>query len=299
MQTEILYENGETRWIDLLDVKKEDISLLADKYQLNILHLEDCIDANHLPKYEDSNETQFFLLRQNTSAERVQVNSIADISTKLGLFVKQNTLITIHRMESDTLKKTLDFLHKKDIPITTKQIALQLALQIFSTYEEENQTLLEQMETMESEIFLKNVANTAQLKRLYRFKRKVGLNQKTLLLSQEAINGFDNLNLEPSEVKDLKDSYKDALTDFEHLNNQSNNLISLYLALSDQRANQVMKLLAIYSVYFLPITFIAGLYGMNFEYMPELKKPYGYYITLGVMLTIVIFTFFYMRRKRW
>ena len=71
------------------------------------------------------------------------------------------------------------------------------------------------------------------------------------------------------------------------------------LALTDQKANQVMKLLAMYSVYFLPITFIAGLYGMNFKFMPELTYQYGYFLTLGLMALIVIVTFIYFRRKKW
>jgi magnesium transporter len=73
----------------------------------------------------------------------------------------------------------------------------------------------------------------------------------------------------------------------------------MFIALSDQKANQVMKMLAIYSVYFLPITFIAGLYGMNFKFMPELQHPYGYFATVGVMVLIVIITFIYFRRKKW
>jgi len=60
-----------------------------------------------------------------------------------------------------------------------------------------------------------------------------------------------------------------------------------------------MKLLAIYSVYFLPITFIAGVYGMNFDIMPELHLEHGYFYTLGLMGLVVASTFVYMRRKRW
>jgi magnesium transporter len=73
----------------------------------------------------------------------------------------------------------------------------------------------------------------------------------------------------------------------------------MFIALSDQKANQVMKMLAIYSVYFLPITFIAGLYGMNFDHMPEIHTEYGYFATVGVMVLIVIITFIYFRRKKW
>jgi magnesium transporter len=100
-------------------------------------------------------------------------------------------------------------------------------------------------------------------------------------------------------VMDLLDKQKDVIADFDHLNAQTTNLISMFLALSDQKANQVMKLLAIYSVYFLPITFIAGIYGMNFDNMPELHHKNGYFFTIGLMLTIVVITFIYMRRKRW
>lgn len=159
--------------------------------------------------------------------------------------------------------------------------------------------LLDQLDKMENEVFLKNVSNSAQLKRLYRFKRKVGLNLKVLNLSSDWVSSFEKLPLDSVEIKDLKDSYKDAISDFDHLHLQTNNLMSMFLALSDQKANQVMKMLAIYSVYFLPITFIAGVYGMNFEYMPEITKPYGYFATLGLMGLIVIVTFIYVRRKKW
>ena len=101
------------------------------------------------------------------------------------------------------------------------------------------------------------------------------------------------------QVMDLLDKQKDVITDFDHVNAQTVNLISMFLALSDQKANQVMKLLAIYSVYFLPITFIAGVYGMNFDNMPELHQKHGYYYTIGFMALIVIVTFIYMRRKKW
>ncbi|MDE5450822.1 CorA family divalent cation transporter, partial [Elizabethkingia meningoseptica] len=62
--------------------------------------------------------------------------------------------------------------------------------------------------------------------------------------------------------------------------------------------NESMKILSMYSVYFLPITFIAGVYGMNFHNMPELEQKYGYYVCLTVMILIVLFTFIYFRRKR-
>ena len=155
------------------------------------------------------------------------------------------------------------------------------------------------MDAIENEIFLKNTNQSNQIRRLYKLKRKSGLNTRILNISGEWISKFKMLNLEEVEVMDLLDKQKDVIADFDHVNAQTVNLISMFLALSDQKANQVMKLLAIYSVYFLPITFIAGVYGMNFDNMPELHHKNGYYFTLGLMVLIVVITFIYTRRKKW
>lgn len=300
MPANLIFESEKFKWIDVLDLKPEEIPSISKEYSINHLLLEDCIDPNHLPKFEDLGDLKFLLTRINTNTERLNLNTISDISTKLGIFLKDNMILTVHRIENDAIKNLLkDLKAGKLSDANPYKIVLEIAQNIFKSYEEENLILLEQMDRMENEIFLKNVSSSSQIKRLYRFKRKVGLNQKVLNLSSEWVNSFDKLPLEAVEIKDLKDSYKDALSDYDHLNLQTSNLISMFIALSDQKANQVMKMLAIYSVYFLPITFIAGLYGMNFKYMPELEHPYGYFATIGVMVSIVIITFIYFRRKKW
>jgi len=300
MAVSILHETENYKWIDVLDLKPEEIPEISAKYHINHLLLEDCIDPNHLPKFEDLGDLKFFLTRLNTSTERLTLNTISDVSTKLGIFLRENLILTVHRTENDALKNLLKDLKANKIENDNPyKITLKLAQKIFKSFEDENDILLDQLDKMENEIFLKNVSNSSQIKRLYRFKRKVGLNLKVLNLSSEWINSLEKLPLEEIEIKDLKDSYKDAISDFDHLNLQTTNLISLFLALSDQKANQVMKMLAIYSVYFLPITFIAGVYGMNFDNMPEIHTKYGYFITLGIMAFVVFFTFLYMRRKKW
>jgi magnesium transporter len=300
MPANLIFETEKFKWIDVLDLQIEEIRNISAEYDINHLLLEDCIDPNHLPKFEDLGDLTFLLTRVNTNTERLNLNTISDVSTKLGIFLKDNLILTVHRVENDVVSKLLKDLKEGKInDVNPYKIVLELAQNIFKSYEEENLILLEQMERMENEIFMKNISNATQIKRLYRFKRKVGLNQKVLNLSSEWVNSFDKLPLEAVEIKDLKDSYKDSLSDYDHLTIQTANLISMYLALSDQKANQVMKMLAIYSVYFLPITFIAGLYGMNFKFMPELEHPYGYFATLGVMVLIVIITFIYFRRKKW
>jgi magnesium transporter len=75
--------------------------------------------------------------------------------------------------------------------------------------------------------------------------------------------------------------------------------MDVYLSNTSNRMNEVMKVLTIMSSIFIPITFIAGVYGMNFDVMPELRSPYGYAIVWAVMLTIIIGQIVYFRRKKW
>ena len=294
-----IYRDSKCEWIDLEAPTPEDMKFLHERYEINNLLLEDTLDPNHLPKFEEEGNVKFFLMRESTELERKNLNSISDISTKIGIFLLENTIITVHRMKAKSITDTKKKLSEIKDEVSAQKIALMITLLIMKSFDDEAISLFETMDNIENEIFLKNTNHTNQIRRLYKLKRKSGLNSRVLIISSDAIDKFKLLGLEDSEVIDLKDKHKDVVADFDHLNTQITNLISMFLALSDQKANQVMKVLAIYSVYFLPITFIAGLYGMNFDYMPELKHKYGYFITLGVMLLIVICTFIYARRKQW
>lgn len=300
MPIEQKYKHAHWEWLDVIAPTEEDLQFLHERYHINKMLLEDTIDPNHLPKYEEVDQVKFFLTRESTDLERRALNNISDISSKLGIFLVPGLIITMHRAQSKSINKVYEeLLKEKPDDITRDRLALRLALKIIKTFDDESNTLLEIMDAIENEIFLKNTNQTNQIRRLYNLKRKSGLNTRILNISAEWITKFKNLDLQEVEVMDLLDKQKDVIADFDHVNAQTVNLISMFLALSDQKANQVMKLLAIYSVYFLPITFIAGIYGMNFDNMPELHHKNGYYFTLGLMLLIVVITFIYMRRKRW
>lgn len=294
-----IYRDSQCEWVDVEAPTAEDLTFLHERYEINNLLLEDTLDPNHLPKYEEDGDVKFFLLRESTELERKNLNTISDISTKIGIFILGRTIITIHRMKTKSLTETKKQLSGLKTETTANNIALRIALLIMKSFDDESVSLLETMDNIENEIFLKNTNHTNQIKRLYKLKRKSGLNSRVLTVSTDAIDKFKLLGLQDSEVSDLKDKHKDVVADFDHLNIQVTNLIGMFLALSDQKANQVMKVLAVYSVYFLPITFIAGVYGMNFDNMPELHHKNGYFFTLGLMALVVICTFIYARRKQW
>lgn len=300
MPIELKYKHADWEWLDVVAPTDEDLRFMHERYHINELLLEDTVDPNHLPKYEEVDQVKFFLTRESTDMERRTLNNMSDISTKLGIFLVPGLIITTHRSKSQSINEVFEELERDNpVDLSRDGLALRLALKIIKTFDDESRTLLEVMDTIENEIFLKNTNQTYQIRRLYKLKRKSGLNTRILNISADWITKFKTLDLQEVEVMDLLDKQKDVIADFDHVNAQTVNLISMFLALSDQKANQVMKLLAIYSVYFLPITFIAGIYGMNFDNMPELHHKNGYYFTLGLMALIVIVTFIYMRRKRW
>ena len=299
MPIEIIFKERNCEWIDVEAPTTQDLEFLHQQYDINNLLLEDTTNTNHLPKYEEDGRVKFYLMRENTEQERSNLNNISDVSTKLGIFIIGQSIITVHRMNNRSVYEYKKEIVGEKVAITPSHIALKLALKVMKSFDDESANLLETLDNMENDIFLKNNNSSKQIRKLYKLKRKAGLNSRLLNISHEWIDNFKLLKLTDSEITDLNDKYKSVIANFDHLNVQITSLISMFLALTDQKANQVMKLLAMYSVYFLPITFIAGLYGMNFKNMPELATPYGYFVTLGFMGLIVVITFIYFKRKKW
>lgn len=298
MLQKIIYKDDVFEWVDIQDLQITDIPDISTQYGINFMHLEDCINSNHLPKAEDLGEIKFILTRCSYDPKRKSLNSINDVSTKLGIFIKENLILTIHRVDNKGITKVLaDLENKKISKPNPYKVARGLGLEVLKTFNKENLVLIDRMENIENDIFTKDNIS-GEIKRLYRFKRRVNLNLKLLNLSNEWVNFYAELPIKQIEAKDLKDSYIEAVSEFEYLNSQATNLINLYLAISDQKNNESMKILAVYSAYFLPITFLASLYGMNFTEMVGINHRYGFYIMLGLMAVIVVVTSIFMKRKK-
>ena len=102
-----------------------------------------------------------------------------------------------------------------------------------------------------------------------------------------------------NEIQDIRDNHKKLILFYDQLNEDAQNLLSTYMSYNGQKTNEVMKVLTLFSAYFLPLTFIVGVYGMNFKYMPELSWEYGYPITIGLMLLVFIFIYLWFRKRKW
>ncbi len=130
---------------------------------------------------------------------------------------------------------------------------------------------------------------------LFKFKKAT----KSL---RDTITKLEKVQLSTFETKyfaDLKEQINNLLGDIDFELAELESKINLVFSIQGHHLNEVMKTLTIFSIIFTPITFLAGIYGMNFEYIPELKSKYGYFILLGVMGLITSGLLYYLRRKKW
>jgi magnesium transporter len=99
-------------------------------------------------------------------------------------------------------------------------------------------------------------------------------------------------------LQDIKDQVLGLIHSSDEVIDDTSNLLNTYLSINAQKSNDVMKLLTVFSAFFLPLTFIVGVYGMNFDNMPELRHEYGYFAVMGFMLIIVIWIYIWFKRRR-
>ncbi len=133
-------------------------------------------------------------------------------------------------------------------------------------------------------------------------KQEIFKFKKATKALRDTITKLEKIDLENFDTKyfeELKEQTNNLLGDIDFELQELESKINLIFSIQGHHLNEVMKTLTIFSIIFIPITFLAGIYGMNFEYMPELKTRYGYFILLGIMFCISVMIVIYFKRKKW
>jgi magnesium transporter len=296
-----LCQQTDHRWIDVENPSDDEIMALGQKYGINSLFLQDVLQPEHLPKWELSEEDAMYFLiaRYADPTTEKSADTIHALSRKIAIFLKEGLMITIHRgniVFVDELRAKAVLANSRYK--TTQQLFCRLLKEVFRSYEKNLELGSRELEYYEGKI-LQNRHLPPFLKGLFLVRRRSSVIRKLLLLSKPLLDALRDMDLAPSYAADTKDMFTRIETLSEDLFDRSASLITMHLALADQRANQVMKVLTLFSAFFLPNTFIVGIYGMNFEYMPELQQPYGYFAVLGFMATVSLGIFIWFRRAGW
>jgi magnesium transporter len=285
-------------WISVTDPSAAEMEQLSKEYGLNQHVVRDCLEPEHLPKYEYVDEVHFLILRFYARDPAKRSTTIQDVTNKIAIFFTERFLLTIHRADVGFVK----VIREKHVSMgrcsNPSDVVTRLAWSALETYEDPANRLAEQVDFYENQIIRRQTAND-QLEALFLIKREASLCNKVLLLLREPINHIRPQGDNQSALQDVLDQHLKMLTLYNQALEDVNNLMNIYMSFTAQKTNEVVKILTIFSVFFMPLTFIVGIYGMNFDFMPELRFKWGYPTVLILMAVVTATIFFWVKRKKW
>ena len=288
-------------WVDIDSEEFEVDERLLEQFGIHQLAIQDATRLRHPPKIENYDDYIFVLLRgldANTSGIEFGV-------IQLSLFVSERFLVTRHNKPSMSAQWLYASLQQKPETMSTNpaELALMLANKLVRRYVQillELEPRLDELEDVmfegsDDQILSELTGYKSRLRHLARIAnyhlhiaeelRKLELPTFNKKLKHEIIDFYEQIE----RSKSLAALYYEVATD----------LTDGYLALASHRLNSVMKVLTIITVIFVPLTFLAGIYGMNFANMPELDSTVGYFVVLGVMLVTAILQLVFFKRRGW
>ena len=285
-------------WVDILNPSGEEMEELSKKYFLNEHIVRDCMQPEHLPKYELVDDVHFLILRFYSPEPDKPIATIQQLTNKIAIFYTEKFIITIHKSEAIFLNDIrIKFIEPKKCSSVT-DLVVKIIWHALETFDTPANSLSEKVDFYESQVMLKKHCED-QVQALYLIKHQASVSQKVLVLMAEPINHQHPKKQEQPAVQDMKDQYLKILTLYNQLLDDVNNLMNLSMSFSARRTNEVMRVLTIFSVFFMPLTFIAGIYGMNFKFMPELGSRWGYPSVLLFMALVTFIIYVWFKRKRW
>lgn len=289
--SKIIKVYNQFKWTDLGRPTQEELEMLTKEHNIDLHLLEDILEYGHLPKIEKVKEYTFIILRAYTPSAKENITAVGALTNKIAFFINETDLVTVHRADFEFLKNlTEDY-------TSSEALMMDLINEILLTYDKPIEQQADKMDEFERAIFLK-AGHSISIESLYYQKSKARISKKVLQLTQTVLNQITVKPELSSLLQDTKETTLSYLLQYDEVIEDANTILHSYMSVTAQRSNDAMKLLTIFSAFFLPLTFIAGIYGMNFDNMPELRWEYGYFITLGVMVVISIIILSWFKRKR-
>lgn len=292
-----------TTWINVEGI--HDVAVIESigkHFGLDVMMLEDIVNTKHRPKFEDFFESLIVVLKTIAINKKDHSLKLEQISYVLG----DSWLITFlesgnehFEVIKNRLKNAMGTIRRRKSDF----IFYRLIDTTVDNYFFVTEAFDEKLETLEIDIM--NSPDESVNKEIYDVKSQLALLKKTMIPSREAISGVfrsDSKLINAANEKYFRDVYEHIVQIMDTFDSQRETIgdfINLYMSALSNRMNQVMKVLTIFASIFIPLTFIAGVYGMNFKVIPELEWEYGYFVTWGVMIVVAILLLIYFRRKKW
>jgi magnesium transporter len=283
-------------WVDFDEPTDEEAEMLKNYFHFHPLAIEDCLHLLQRPKLDYYEGYDFFVLHN--------INQTTLVPEEIDIFLGHNFIVTFHQLPSvelDMVRKRLmsDSIYvNKDSKYTFYQIMDKIVDEYFpSLYQiEDNLNNLETRDDENAEDLIEEVfAIRSQLLKirrtifpmrelLYRI-----LNSERIIIPKDERVYFMDIYDHLLKLSDMIESNREMTADIR----------DSYISINSNRMNAIMKTLTVMTSVFIPLTFIASIYGMNFSYMPELSYRWGYYMVLTIMLLVGSAMIFWLWRKGW
>jgi magnesium transporter len=288
-------------WINIDGVHDAELMRkVREHFGIHPLIMEDVMNTGQRPKMEDMGKYIFLVLRMLYHDE-------AEIkSEQVSIIMGKRFVISFQEREGDVFDSVRNRIRNSRGRLRrsgTDYLAYVLLDAVVDGYFSLLEWIGEKTEALEEELIKRPGPDT--LKDIYRLKREMIFLRKSVWPLREAVSGLGRTDsrLVDEETKvfirDVYDHTIQVIDTVETLREMVGGMLDTYLSSVSNRMNEVMKVLTIIATIFIPLTFIAGIYGMNFQYMPELGWEWGYYAVWSVMAVIAIVMLFYFRGKKW
>ena len=297
LRTLPLPEGSTFTWVDLLEPTAEEMAEVAERHGLHPAAVRDLLNLLHLPKFERLPGQQLLILRAYDEVAK-RGDTIQAMTRRLVVLMMEGLLITVHRREQPYFTAAA-LRAARGEPLRPEQLALNLVAAVVASFEEPLKESEETLDRIESALFTRRVPHLG-VKQVYGLKRRSSVIKRTLGRTlgalaplREQARDDQGLWADVVEEADRLHTWADELLE------SATHLLNLEINLASQRTNEVMRVLTIFSAFFLPLTFIAGVYGMNFRRMPELEHRLGYPLVLAMMILTALGIWAWFRRKGW
>lgn len=274
---------------------------LGNIYGLHPLVLEDILNTDQRPKMEDYGDYLYVVLRNFAGASNGDL-----ISEQISIILGRNFVLSFREKEStifEPIQARLAGNKGRIRKAGADYLAHAIIDNVVDNYFVILESLEEKIELLEDDLV--KTTTPATLQKINKLKRKLIFMRKSLWPLREAISVLertDSLLISESAgvyFKDIFDHVIAVIDSVETSRDMLSNMLDIYLSSVSNRLNEIMRVLTIIATIFMPLTFMAGIYGMNFKYMPELEWRWGYFGILGIMLVVALSMVYYFKKKKW
>ena len=290
-------------WINLNGLNHvTEIEKLGKHYSIHPLVLEDIVNIAQRPKIDEYENYLFVVLKMLYYDAN---NNI--VSEQVSFILGKNYVLSFQESDGDVFDEVRDRIRQSKGRVRTMQADYLLYVlidAIVDHYFSVIETLGDKIEGYETAIFSGDVTDDIS-KNIQDLKREILKVRRAIFPLREVINRIEkneNSLIQKKTITYYRDIYDHLIQVSENIDIYREmiwSLMDMYMTTISNKMNEVMKVLTIMASIFIPLTFIAGIYGMNFDNIPELHYQYSYYILWGVMILLFIGMLFYFKRKKW